>query len=266
MTEQELKQRISGWRKSPIENTDYVIEPLLMDMQDNGKDIIYSDKMPKPNHQGSKGSCVGASGETLFRYLNFVETGKHSDFSEQWLYEKARQRGGYKEGATLKDAFYIMSHEGIPEDKYWPYTDNKKDIGEPLPDADLNAKLYMIDKKLYFRLTSEKQIRATLLKFGPFHAAVYVYNNWRREVNGHIPVASICERLNKLGGHAIVIEDDLVSQGEYKFINSWGDWGDKGHGYLPKAELKRSFAEGFAWVDLPNGEIIHTIGGKDVIV
>ena len=263
MTEKQLRMLVSGWIKSPLEETDYVIDPLLLDIEDNGQDIIYSDYMPTPNNQLTKGACVGCSGETLFRYLNFVETGKHGDFSEQWLYEKARIRGGYKEGATLKDAFYIMSHEGIPEDRFWPYTDNKKDIGEPLKGAEKNAMRYRIDDKLYFRLTSEKQIRTALIKYGPIHVAVYVYKNWLRHKNGHIPVATFCERMDRLGGHAIIIEDDLVSQNEYKFENSWGNWGEKEHGYLPKAEVKRSFAEGFAWVDLknePSGGLLTVAG------
>ena len=261
MTEQHLRKLVSGWKRSPVEDSDYDIGPLLLGIEDDGKDIIYSDKMPPPNNQKKLGSCVAGSGETIFRYFNFIETSKHGDFSEQWLYEKARIRGGFKEGATLKDAFYIMSHEGIPEDYYWPYTDDKKNIGEPLPEAEKNALRYRIDDKLYFRLTSEKQIRTALLQYGPLHIAVYVYKNWLRQKDGHIPVATICERMNKLGGHAIVIEDDLVSQNEYKFENSWGDWGEKGHGYLPKTEVKKAFAEGFAWVDLKNEPVITTMNG-----
>lgn len=252
MTELQLRMLISGWIPSPIQKTDLVIAPFLMGIKDDGQDIIYSDRAPIPNNQGHKGACVGCSGETLFRFLNFIETGEHGDFSEQWLYEKARMRGGYAEGATLKDAFYIMSHEGIPEDRFWPYTDDKKDIGAPLKGASENAALYKIDDKLYMRLTSDKQIRAALLQYGPLHIAVYVYKNWLRQKDGHIPVATFCERMNKLGGHAVVIEDHLVSQKEYKFENSWGDWGEEGHGYLPEREVREAFAEGFGWVDLKN--------------
>ena len=137
--------------------------------------------------------------------------------SEQWLYEKARQRGGYEEGATLKDAYWILAHEGICEERFWPYTDDKKNIGEPFDGAEKNAKKFKISDKNYFRIVDAKQIRETLLKYGPFHIAVAVYENWNREKDGYIPTHGLCDRL--LGYHAIFLEGHLKSQKIYPFLN-----------------------------------------------
>lgn len=241
-----------GCIKSKVEKSDFLIEPLLLDTADDKRDIDFTDKQSEVKNQKGKGSCVGFSGVAVKESQEFIENGKFLDLSEQWLYEKSRIRGGYKEGATLKDCFHIVAHEGVPFEEYWPYTTDKNNIGAPRKGAAENAMIYRVNDKLYFRLTSEKQIRATLLKYGSFQLGLTVYENWtKREKDGHIPVHTFCER--KLGGHGIDIVGDLKSQEEYKFKNSWGlEWGDEGYGYIPYAEMKRAFMDAFAWVDIKN--------------
>lgn len=242
-----------GCKKSPLKFSDYLITPLLLGVKDDGQDIDYSNEQSPVKNQMQKGSCVGFSGVAVKEYEEFKETGKFFDLSEQWLYEKARQKGGYTEGATLADAFYIVSHEGVPLEKYWPYTDDITNIGKPEEGADKNAMIYRISDKLYFRLTDAGQIRTTLLKFGSFQLGIKVYKNWYRQKDGHIPTSTICERVQgALGGHAINIVGSFPSKKEYKFKNSWGDWGDKGYGYLTEIEMKQSFMDAFAWVDIAN--------------
>lgn len=239
-----------GCLKSRVEKTDYIIGPYLFKI-DTGEDVDYRDYNIKPNQQGHLGSCVGASGERYKVYLDYKDTGKYYDLSEMWLYEKARIRGGHEEGAQLKDAWWILAHEGIPEDRFWPYTDDKKNIGKPAECANENALQFRISDKKYFRITSAKDIRETLISFGPIHIAVGVYENWDRQKDGHIPTHTFCDRL--LGYHAIFLEGHLKSKGEFVFLNSWGDsWGDKGRGYLTETEMNRSFVEGWVWMDLKN--------------
>ncbi len=242
---------VTGLHKSPVKETDYLIEPLLWDVKDYGQNIDFTDRQSPVKNQKKKGACVGFSGVGVKEEQEFIETGKFIDLSEQWLYEKSRIRGGFKEGATLADCYYILSHEGVPLDKFWLYTDDKTNIGEPKEGAKENALIYRIKKKLYFRLTKESQIRDVLIKYGSFQLGITVYENWtKREENGHIPIHTFRER--KLGGHAIDIMGDIRSREEYKFKNSWGMWGDKGYGYIPYKEMKRAFMDAFAWVDISN--------------
>lgn len=252
-----------GCRKSPIKKTDYLIEPLLWDARDLGQDIDFTKEQSPVKNQKTLGACVGFSGVGIKEYEEYKETGKFLDLSEMWLYEKSRLKGGYDEGATLIDCYYILSHEGVPLEKYWRYADNKNNIGSPEKGAEENALIYRVDKKLYFRLTNVNQIRPTLLKYGPFQLAITVYKNWYRQKDGHIPTSTICERMQgALGGHAIAIIGSFSNEKEYKFKNSWSiEWGDAGFGYITETEMKQSFMDAFAWVDIKNVDTknIYTI-------
>ena len=243
-----------GCIKSPVSKLDYIINPLLMGVKDEEQEIDFTKDQSPVKHQKDKGACVGFSGVAGKEYQEYKETGNFLDLSEQWLYEKARLLGGYEEGATLIDCFKILSKQGVPLDKFWRYTTDKRNIGSPKEGALENASIYRISDKLYFRLTKADQIRATLLKYGPIQIGVKVYKNWYRQKAGHIPNASLCERVQgALGGHAIWIVGHSPKNKEYKFKNSWGTkFGDKGYGYLTETDIKRSFMDAFAWVDIKN--------------
>jgi len=246
-----------GCIKSPVNKNDYLVDTLLssITIRDLGQEISYRSEMSPVENQGQKGACVGHAYESTKEWQEYKEIDKHLQLSRQWIYELARKKSGHAEGTTMKAGAEILCELGVPLEKYWPYTEDKFNIGEPKKGAYKNALIYVTDSKVKVRIKSEDQLRAILLKFGPTSIGVKVYKNWYRHKNGHIPTASICERIEGvLGGHAICLTGHSPKNKEYEFKNSWGAWGDEGYGYLTETEMKKAFLDGFALVDIPNTE------------
>ena len=246
-----------GLYKSPVRMSDFLIDNFLEGVDDGGQEISYRDDMTPVKNQGRKGACVGFAYVGVKEYQEFEETGKVLDLSEQYLYERARVESGHSEGTTMKAGATILREMGVPLEKYWRYTDNKENIGRPKDGANKNAKVYRVNKTIYTRIRSHTQLRAALLEFGPIGIGVKVYSNWYRQKKGHIPTASICERAKGvLGGHAICLVGHSPENKEYCFKNSWSElWGDAGYGYITETDMKRTFMDGFALVDIENEEI-----------
>ena len=245
-----------GCIKSPVKESDYLIDTLLLDTKDEGQEISFRDGMSPVENQGKKGSCVGHAYESVKEWQEHKELKKHIQLSRQWIYELARKKSNHAEGTTMLAGAEILRKLGVPLEKYWPYTDDKFNIGEPEDGAKENALIYRVSNLVYLRIRSEALLRETLLRFGPTAIGMTVYENWNRHKGGHIPTSNICERVwgGALGGHAICLTGHSPKNKEYEFKNSWGDWGDSGYGYITETEMKRSFMDGFALVDIPNKE------------
>ena len=246
-----------GCHKSPVNMGDFLVDTLLWDIRDDEQEISYWHEMSTVENQGTKGACVGHAYEAVKEWQEFQETGKYLQLSRQWIYEKARKKSGHKEGTTMKAGAEILREIGVPLEKYWLYTDDKINIGEPSSGADKNALIYRVNNTIYLRIKSETLLRGVLIKFGPTAIGVKVYKNWYRQEKGHIPTATFWERVQGvLGGHAICLTGHNPQTKEYEFKNSWSNrWGDEGYGYLTETEMKRIFMDGFALVDLPNEDL-----------
>lgn len=244
-----------GCIKSPVKNTDYLIDSFL-GIRDDGKPISFRNEMSPVENQGTLGSCVGHAYESVKEWQEYKELKKYIQLSRLWIYELSRKKAGYEEGSTMIAGAEILRELGVPLEEYWKYTDNKDKIGEPKKGAYENALIYRVDNLVYLRIRTESQLRQALLTFGPIAIGVTVYNNWYREERGHIPTSTICERARgALGGHAICLIGHNPETKEYEFKNSWSEkWGDKGYGFLTETEMKRSFMDGFALKDISNSD------------
>lgn len=243
-----------GLYRSPVKETDYLIDTLL-GLRDEGQEISYHNEMSPIESQGKKGACVGHAYEATKEWQEYKETGKHLQLSRQWIYELARKKSNHAVGTTMLAGAEILRELGVPLETYWPYTEDRFNIGEPKEGAYKNALIYKVNNSVYLRIRSGTLLRQVLLKFGPVAIGMNVYKNWYRHKNGHIPTSTICERAQGvLGGHAICLVGHSPKNKEYEFKNSWGSWGDSGYGYLTETEMKRSFLDGFALLDIPNKE------------
>jgi len=254
-----------GCFNSPVRDTDYLIDTFL-GFRDDGEEISYRDEMSPVESQGKKGSCVGHAYESVKEWQEYKELGKHIQLSRQWIYELARKNSNHAEGTTMLAGAEILRILGVPLEEYWIYTDDVENIGQPKDGADENALIYKVNNTVYLRIKSEALLRQVLIKYGPVAIGVTVYENWYREKEGHIPTSTICERVKgALGGHAICLTGHSPKKKEYEFKNSWAEsWGDLGFGYLTETEMKRSYMDGFALVDIPNKELRYIMKVADL--
>lgn len=249
---------VSGVIKSPSDPRDLLATSLLR-LFALPTAVSYREKMTPIRDQGQEGSCTGHAACYLKEYQEKIDYSKFIPLSPRFIYEEAKKISGHKEGSTMKAVSQALIDKGICEDKFWPYIANN--IGSPNDGAYENAIKFKVQAK-YTRITNEKELRAAISQIGPILAGVVVYKNWYRNKNGHIPNPSFWEKLmGPLGGHAITITgyDDVTK--EYEFINSWGDWGDHGFGYITYAHMKSIIMDSYALIDIQDPlPYVKTVG------
>jgi len=248
-----LQSRL-GLYKSPFDKRDYLVTTLVSDIIDKlPSKIDYTAEMSEVRNQGGEGACAGFAGTAIKEWMEFHDYDRYIDLSERFLYEEAKKISGHKEGTTLKAVAKVLVDKGICEEKFWPYEANKP--RQAYSGAYHNALKYKIEP-VYVRITNEKELKASLVKFGPLHIGVLVYRNWYRQKNGHIPDANWCERIQGyLGGHAIALVGYDDETKLYKFKNSWGTgWGQNGYGFLSYKEMRRTLMDAIQMIDIDDPE------------
>jgi len=247
-------RKILGLYKSKRDNRDFLVTPFLTKVFDKiPSKIDYTSLMTPVKHQGHEGSCAGHAGVAVKEYQEKIDynlSGEvYVDLSERFLYENAKKISGHSEGTTLIAIAKILVDKGVCRESFWPY--KAGDIGQPISGAEFDAYNFRV-QPFYTRITNEKELKASLVKFGPTMIGVGVYRNWYREKDGRILDATFCDRIKGcLGGHAIVIVGYDDETKLYKFKNSWGTrWGQNGYGYLSYREMKRTLMDAIALVDI----------------
>jgi C1A family cysteine protease len=264
-----MEQFTYGAIPSEVKDTDWIVTSLVKDTVDKlPTKVDYTDLMTPVRNQGSEGSCVGfASVVGVKEYQEQIDWHKFISLSPRYVYEYAKKITGSSSGTSLKAAAQVLSGRGVCEEEFWKYLANEP--GKPLDGADVNAVQYKV-KPNYLRITNEKELKASLVKYGAVLIAVKVYKNWYRDnKTGHIPDSTWSEKFSGvLGGHAIALVGYDDATKEYKFKNSWAYkdgklWGDKGYGYLSYKEQKFELMEAYLLTDiktnLPVGKKIMTV-------
>lgn len=243
-----MKNRfVSGVTKSPSDKRDLLVTSVLKYLT-LPEEVSYRKKMTPIRNQGREGSCTGHAACYLKEYQEKIDYNRFVPLSPRFIYEEAKRISGDKEGSTMKAVSQALIGTGICEDSFWPYIAN--DPGTPKDGAYENAIKFKVNAK-YTRITNEKELRGALAEIGPILAGVVVYKNWYRDKEGHIPNPSFWEKFQgPLGGHAITITGYSDKTKEYEFINSWGEWGDQGFGYITYAHMKSIIMDSYALVDI----------------
>ena len=236
-----MKEKL-GLYKSPLDKRDFLVSTFV-------EDVIYKlpkkfsvrDKMSPVKNQGREGACVGFAGVAVKEYQEKIDYGftddRYVELSERFLYEESKKISGHREGTTLKACAKVLVDKGVCEEAYWEYIPG--DPQQAMTGTYFNAQKYKI-KSGYVRITNEKELKASLIKFGAIIIGVKVYRNWYRQRDGHIPNATFCDKIKGvLGGHAITITGFNNITQRYEFKNSWGEsWGNSGYGYISFSEMK----------------------------
>ena len=246
-----MKEKL-GLYKSPLDKRDFLVSPFLADVIERlPTEFDVTPQMSPIKHQGKEGACVGFAGVAVKEYHEKIDYGftddRYIDLSERFLYEESKKISGHSEGTTLVACAKVLVKLGVCEEDFWEYF--AKDKRQSLPGAYHNALKFKVEP-MWTRITNEKELKASLVKFGAIIIGVKVYNNWYKEKNGHIPDRK--GWFNKLlGGHAICLVGYNDKTGEYKFKNSWGEgWGDNGYGYMSYKEMKKDLMDAICFIDI----------------
>lgn len=242
-----------GCKRSPVDTRDYkyrialvaVVPPVLPPK------IDFTDKMTPIRNQGNEGSCVGFASVAM---KEFQERPKHKccsqkNFSERYVYEKAKERDGDPfphEGTTIRAAMEVLYKLGVCKESCWRYIPNV--TMKPCALADIKSLPNRIAS--YVAIEDVLAMKQALVSNGPFVIGIDCFTSFDSGSGGHIPMPKPNENID--GAHAICIvayDDDTK---EFKFKNSWGKmWGDWGYGYLQYDYMARYAFDGWLATDLP---------------
>lgn len=211
--------------------------------------MVPSEFLPPVWDQGDIGSCtahaVGAVEEFVRRkdYLGARLP------SRLFLYYEARRAINphwvlVDTGASIRAAMKVTAKFGLPDDRYWPYIQNKFAVAPPQM-AYINAERYQT--LVYGRVPqSLPAFKASIVDGYPIAFGCSVYQSFMEAKGGVIPLPHSQEPM--LGGHAMVITayDDNASV--FTVRNSWGKkWGYEGYCTMPYAYLLDSTLSSDFW-------------------
>jgi C1A family cysteine protease len=219
-------------------------------------------------NQKKLGSCTAHAAVGIVEYFQERAFGKHVEGSRLFVYKTTRNlmRTTGDTGAWLRSAMGALVLCGVPDEKYWPYTDAEEEF-DAEPDSfiyaiaeNYKAVRYYCHDPIGGTSTPESALAAVKQHLAAGVPSMFGFWGFPSfedcDVKGGIPCPCAGERAE--WGHAIVAvgyddekairntKCDETSTGALLIRNSWGTaWGDKGYGWLPYAYVTRGLAADF---------------------
>jgi len=229
-------------------------------------------------NQKKLGSCTAHAAVGIVEYLERRAFGRHIEGSRLFVYKATRnllQVTG-DTGAWLRSTMGALVLCGVPDEKYWPYTDSKPDFDKEPPSfvysvADAyEAAVYFCHDPMGAAVPGSAvlaNVKKYLAAKIPSMFGFYGFPSFdSSDVKGGIPYP--CPGEKAQWGHAIIAVgyDDSKeitnttcgkkTTGALLIRNSWGTaWGDAGYGWLPYDYVLNKLALDFwsllsmKWVD-----------------
>lgn len=235
-----------GWRSENGDNRDKLFR-VTKDVTPRKIDL--RPEMPPVYNQGRLGSCVANAIGAAFQYKHVKQGLEDFIPSRLFTYYNARETEGtidYDAGCFIRDGIKSIVSKGSCPEPVWPYLVTKFKIKPP--DEAYAAAIHHTAAR-YEKLPALKGVvmEALALKL-PVIFGFTVYESFESASvanTGIVPMPQLTER--PLGGHAVLAVGYDKDQQHFIVRNSWGDWGDKGHCYMPFNYLGASQARDF-WV------------------
>jgi C1A family cysteine protease len=273
----------TGWLPPMIDRRDFTaesakIEPMVTVLKNRAKAL----HAPPPKvdlrtwcspieNQLQLGSCTAHAAMGVVEYYERRAKGRHLDGSRLFVYKVTRnllQVTG-DTGAWLRNTMAALVMCGVPEERYWPYTDKTPDFDrEPPQFAYAVADNFEALKYFAHDPLSANRPRADVVASVKQYVAAGVpsmFGFWgypsfdSSDADGSIPLPTDTELSgDPAWGHAIVVVgyDDgfkitntvnhRTTTGAFLIRNSWGPtWGQHGYGYMPYEYALRNAAMDF---------------------
>lgn len=192
-------------------------------------------------NQSKLGACTAFAVGKGFREFQINKRNERKvALSAMYLYYEARALWGNTNeptGSTITDNMSVLEDKGMATDATMPYEITKYMIA-PTAAAHAEAKEFRYDGGV--RIGSFDDVQAALAKGEGVLFAYDVMESFRRiGPDGMMPVPQPGEK--RLGGHAVFAVGYDNQKQVVKVRNSWGgDWGDKGHFYMPYSVFKQT--------------------------
>lgn len=225
------------------------------------------------------GSCTANAGVGIVEYYENRAFQKYLNGSRLFLYKNTRNLMGVTgdTGAWLRNTMGALALCGMPDEKYWPYTDADPDFDRE-PPAFVYAIADNFEALKYFchdPLGQNVPYPNVLVSVKEYLVAgipaVFGFWGYASSSSSNVPGAFPLPGRNEPAewGHAVVAagyDDDIeikntqypgvATKGAFLIRNSWGTtWGDQGYGWIPYEYVLRNIAMDFwslismAWVD-----------------
>lgn len=254
-----------GCEKSPLDVQDYLMGKYLAPAAPLPRKYNIPEKPTPVRSQMKEGACVGfALAVGVKEYQEQIDYKRFVALSPRYIYEEAKKISGHKSGTTLKAAMQVVKSKGVCEEMYWPY--RVPQVISKDSKADENAAKYKV--RTYARITNLRQLKGSLVQFGPILIGVKVYKSIHNiKSDGIVPTPNKMWPSNwkPIGGHAVCVVGYDDDRQLIKFKNSWGpEWGEKGYGYFSYKYLQSNLMDAFSSVDIDDpkpytvGELLHS--------
>jgi hypothetical protein len=218
----------------PVDERDYMIRsfaPRILETAAIRWKLSYRHRLGPVLDQLTTPKCVTHSAAVVKTFLERLDHRRTYHFDPHYLYDLCKQRDGipHLDGTYVRVVLDVM-----------------KDIGAGRVGKDFVADAPRFKVDAYARLTSFDDVVQTLSAIGPCIAGIDWLPDWFEPYQNRLATPSFIP--TQTYGHAIAFCGyDLTSNNpsgepEIEIRNSWGQWADAGHAFMPKSELERQLA------------------------
>jgi len=225
-----------GWIPDLPDQRDRVYGAPYATLQALPPSVDLRDGCPPVEDQLALGSCTSFAAGAAIRFARKKQGLPDFVTSHLFLYYNSRRQKTVDSGAYLRDVMKSASRLGDCPELEWPYVIDHFDVHPPI----LCYQDALKDRVLSYQrvIRSLDQMKGCLASGWPFVLGFSVYESFESAQvaqTGVVPMPGPNEAV--LGGHAIVCVGYMDDKQQFIFRNSWGNWADKGYGYIPYAYL-----------------------------
>jgi C1A family cysteine protease len=187
-------------------------------------------QLPKYTEQGDLNSCTPFVVANVVEGLYYKRYNRWITTSKLFLYYNSRSLKTQDTGARIDTTILSAIYQGIPIEKYWPYTTSNWKVKPPI-EAYNNALNFRINKA--YKLDS-KDITKALSNGYPVIIGCAIFNQFYSLNKEDYYLQLPSEKEKSVDQHSMIIAGHNNKTKLYLVNNSWGkEWGLNGTCYIP---------------------------------